>query len=61
MIERHAAMQAEWKGELYGMQEMRTHIAWYTAGYPHSASIRREINQVETLEDLKKVFSAFIK
>ena len=61
MIERHAAMQAEWKGELYGMREMRTHIAWYTAGYPHSASIRREINQVETLEDLKKVFSAFIK
>ena len=61
MIERHAAMQAEWKGELYGMREMRTHIAWYTAGYPHSAAIRREINRVETLEDLKKVFSAFIK
>jgi len=27
MIERHAAMQAEWKGELYGMREMRTYIA----------------------------------
>ena len=61
MIERHARMQTEWKGELYGMREMRTHIAWYTSGYPHSSAIRREINKVETLEDLKKVFSAFIE
>ena len=61
MIECHARMQTEWKGELYGMREMRTHIAWYTSGYPHSSAIRREINKVETLEDLKKVFSAFIE
>lgn len=52
MILRHAKLQTEMKGESLGMKEMRKHIAWYTAGLPHSASIRRECNQLETLEEL---------
>ena len=32
------------------MREMRGHMAWYTKGMPHSATLRNEINQVETLE-----------
>lgn len=53
MILRHARLQMELKGELLGMKEMRKHIAWYTAGLPHSAGIRRECNQVETLSELE--------
>ena len=34
------------------MREMRSHMAWYTSGLAHSASIRREINGVETMEGL---------
>lgn len=52
MILRHAAMQAEWKGEKRGIMEMRTHIAWYTAGYPHSSELRRAVNQLETYTQL---------
>lgn len=55
MILRHAEMQVEMKGEENGMKEMRKHIAWYTAGLPHSASIRRECNELETIEELKKM------
>ena len=55
MIFRHAAMMTEQKGELAAMREMRKHVAWYTAGYPHSAALRREINEVETLEGLKEL------
>jgi len=55
MILRHARMQVERKGEALGMKEMRKHIAWYTAGLPHSASVRRESNQVETLAQLEKL------
>ena len=55
MIFRHAAMMMEQKGELAAMREMRKHVAWYTAGYPHSAALRREINEVETLEGLKEL------
>lgn len=59
MITRHAGMQAEWKGERYGMREMRTHIAWYTAGYPHSAALRRRINEIDSMEELERVFEEY--
>lgn len=52
-IMRHARLQTELKGEEIGMKEMRKHIAWYTAGLPHSAGIRRDCNFVETLSELE--------
>lgn len=56
-ILRHARMQVEWKGERRGIREMRTHVAAYTSGYPHSSSIRRQMNQVETMSELEELFS----
>ncbi len=53
MILRHTRMHVAIKGEYIGMKEMRKHIAWYTAGLPHSASIRRECNLLETEEELE--------
>ena len=50
MILRHGRMLVQFKGEGDAMREMRGHIAWYTKGMPHSATLRNEINQVETLE-----------
>lgn len=50
MILRHAKMQIAFKGEYLGIREMRKHVAWYTAGLPHSSVLRNEINQVETYE-----------
>lgn len=55
MILRHARLQIEYKGEYTGMREMRKHVAWYTAGMPHSAAVRREVNEVETYEQLKRL------
>lgn len=55
MILRHGKLQMEYKGELMGIREMRKHVAWYTAGYAHSAQIRREVNQVENYEGLKRL------
>lgn len=40
MILKHASLQLQYKGEYTGIREMRKHVAWYTAGYPHSAAIR---------------------
>lgn len=59
MILRHARLQAEYIGEYSGMREMRKHVAWYTAGLPHSAAIRRRVNEIETLEDLEHMLEAF--
>lgn len=55
MILRHGKMQIEYKGETMGIREMRKHMAWYTAGYPHSASIRREANHIETYAQLEEL------
>ena len=52
MILRHSRMLADSKGERVAIREMRSHMAWYTSGLAHSASIRREINGVETMEGL---------
>lgn len=52
-IMRHARMQVEWKGEKRGMMEMRTHVASYIGGYPHSGALRRAMNEIETLEELQ--------
>lgn len=55
MILRHAELMIDMKGEYTGMHEMRKHVAWYTAGYPHSAEVRRQSNAIECIEDLKKL------
>lgn len=52
MILRHGRLLSEDKGEFTAMREMRKHMAWYTAGLPHSAALRNEINLVETLEEM---------
>lgn len=57
MLLRHARLQIELKGELLGMKEMRKHVAWYTAGLPHSAAIRREANLIESYEELEELLT----
>lgn len=52
LIKRHAGLQLEIKGEYTAVREMRKHLAWYTAGYPHSARYRQMINTMETMEEL---------
>lgn len=52
MILRHARLQLEYKGEYTGMREMRKHVAWYTAGFPHSARLRGAVNEIESIEQL---------
>lgn len=55
MILRHGQLQLKYKGEYTGIREMRKHVAWYTAGYPHSAAIRRRVNEIETFEQLEEM------
>ena len=57
MMLRHARMQVEYKGGAIGIREMRKHVAWYTAGFPHSAKLRAAINQVESLQELEQMLN----
>ena len=54
-ILKHARAQIQMKGEFIGIREMRKHVAWYTAGMPHSAGLRRESNNIESYADLEKL------
>lgn len=56
MIMRHARLQIEFHGEYAGIREMRKHVGWYTTGLPHSAKLRRKINEIESLEELEEMF-----
>ncbi|MDE5698800.1 MAG: tRNA dihydrouridine synthase DusB [Lachnospiraceae bacterium] len=51
-ILKHARLQLDCKGEYIAVREMRKHVAWYTAGYPHSAKLRRMVNEMETYAEL---------
>ncbi len=52
MVMEHAGLQLQYKGEYTAVREMRKHLAWYTAGMPHSARFRQMINSMETMEEL---------
>ncbi len=49
---RHAALMQKYKGEYTAVQEMRKHLAWYTAGMPNSSKFRGKINSMNTMEEL---------
>ena len=54
-ILKHARAQIQMKGEFIGIREMRKHVAWYTAGMPHSAGLRRESNNISSYEELQQL------
>ncbi len=59
MVLAHARMQLEFKGPYTGIREMRKHAAWYTSGHKHASAIRREMNEVETYEQLEQLMHKF--
>lgn len=60
MILRHAALQIQYKGEYTGIREMRKHVAWYTAGYPHSAALRRRVNEIDSIAQLEAMLELWV-
>jgi nifR3 family TIM-barrel protein len=61
MIMRHTKLLIKYKGEYIGIREMRKHIAWYMAGFPHSASLRANVNIVESLHDIELILLTYVK
>jgi nifR3 family TIM-barrel protein len=55
VLRQHAQLQMEVKGEYIGMREMRKHAAWYLAGFPHAARLRKQACEMEKLDDLERL------
>ena len=54
-ILRHADLQLEYKGEYVGVREMRKHLSWYLKGFEGACKLRKNINEMETFDDLRRV------
>lgn len=49
------------KGDYIGVQEGRKHLAWYTKGFPGSASLRADIMRAETPSEMTALLVPFLK
>lgn len=59
MLLKHAGEEVKIKGEHIGIREMRKHAAWYTAGFPGSATLRRRINEIESIMELSSLIAEY--
>lgn len=50
MILKHKEALIKEKGAYIALREMRKHVSWYTKGIENSASLRREINQLVSID-----------
>ena len=57
MVLRHAKMQIELRGEFLGIRQMRKHASWYISGYAGAAKLRGRINEIESYDELRALFS----
>ena len=55
----HMDRLIELKGERVGMKEMRSHGPWYVRGMKGAASLRAQLAQVSTRQDLMKILQNY--
>lgn len=60
MLLRHLDMVAEDKGDRIAVREMRKHVGWYVKGLRGAASIKREINQIDDIQEMRKAIGSII-
>lgn len=52
MVRRHAELQAEYRGERWGLTDLRKHMAWYFKGFPVGGDTRRRLATISTMAEL---------
>ena len=57
MILEHARMEIDQYGEKLAILKMRSHAAWYIAGYPGAAKVRALVNSAQTYGELKDILT----
>ncbi len=60
MMLRHARLSVEYKGEYIGIRQMRKHVAWYAAGYPLAARLRKHVNEIESYGELEELLLQYL-
>lgn len=60
MILRHLEHLGEIKGDNIAVKEMRKHVGWYLKGVHGSAAIRRKVNTINDMAELKQELSQLL-
>ena len=57
VMQQHLTYVLSAKGEYVAVREMRKHVAWYLKGVKNSAEVRREVNTVKDVADLRRLLA----
>ena len=57
LLTEHARLMVDWFGQDRGLRELRKHTSWYLQGFPVGGRLRRELNQVVTLDQLQALLA----
>jgi len=60
MLLKHLDMVAEDKGDRIAVREMRKHVGWYVKGLHGAAAMKREINQIDDIQEMRKAIGSII-
>lgn len=60
MLLKHLDMVAEDKGDRIAVREMRKHVGWYVKGLHGAAAMKREINQIDDIHEMRKAIGSII-
>lgn len=58
---KHLDLMIGYKGEVVGVKEMRTHLAWYLKGLPYTASLKEAIFRAKTQKDVAGLLESYLE
>ncbi len=61
MLLRHIDLVCADKGEHIAVREMRKHIGWYVKGLPGATRIRRRVNTIDRVDEMKRVIGEMLR
>ncbi len=56
----HAQHLVDYRGEKFGIPEMRKHLAWYAQGFRGVRAYRNELTQVNSMDDIRAIFDRIL-
>lgn len=57
----HTQRHCAWRGEAFGVRDMRKHLAWYIKGFPGASVFRAQLTQVESVADVERILGELHK
>jgi len=60
-IVEHMRLNCEYKGDKFGVLEMRKHFAWYIKGFPNASALRQKLVKVDTKDEALEILKEILR